>query len=96
MENNKFRIRKLDKWRRDSEAMFSALGLRKCQYEALLGDLADLGTEKIIRDNQQFLFAFDRTEDKRVMAQEKGVCVATLYNHRTEALAINSKFSTGN
>lgn len=58
MNENKFKIRRLAKWREESEEMFREIGLRPCQYMELLGSLADVGTEKIIAQGSQFLFDF--------------------------------------
>jgi hypothetical protein len=94
MDNNKFQIRKLAKWREESAEMFKALGLRQAQYEPLLGELADLGTEKIIAKASQFLFDF-KESGPEAMKDRHGVSRATAYNRRSFALEIVSKSITG-
>jgi hypothetical protein len=96
MNENKFNIRKLAKWREDSEAMFKAIGLRQAQYESLLGELADLGTEKIIAKASQFLFDFDECGAAAMQERYEFKSRATPYNHRTFALELISKSVTGN
>lgn len=95
MENNTFKIRRLAKWREESVELFQAIGLRPSQYESLLGELADLGTEKIIASNSQFLFAFDEV-GAEALAERTGKCIQTIHNWRRNALNEKSKKATGN
>ena len=95
MNENKFKIRRLAKWREESEEMFRAIGLRPAQYQSLLGELADIGTEKIVAQASQFLFDF-RECGPDAMAQRHDVSRATAYNRRTFALTIVSNSATGN
>jgi len=95
MNDNKFHIRRLAKWRAESEALFGSLGLRPAQYMDLLGELADIGTEKIIARNSQFLFQFD--DDGAVaIAERKGVSLRTVYYWREDELNMKCNFATGN
>lgn len=96
MDNNKFQIRKLARWRAESAEMFRTIGLRQAQYEALLGELADLGTEKIVAKASQFLFDFDEHGAAAIQERSKFKSRATPYNHRTYALKLISKSATGN
>jgi hypothetical protein len=95
MNDNKLHIRRLDRWRKESEDMFHAIGLRAPQYESLLGELADLGTEKIVSKASQFLFDF-RECGPDAIAERHDVSRATAYEHRSFALRIVSSFATGN
>lgn len=95
MNENKFKIRQLAKWRAESEEMFRVIGLRPQQYQALLGELADVGTEKIVAQASQFLFDF-RECGPDAMAQRHEVSRATAYNRRSFALTIVSNSATGN
>lgn len=94
MENNTFKIRRLAKWREESIEMFQSIGLRPGQYEQLLGELADLGTEKIIASNSQFLFDFQE-KGAVALAERTGKCVQTIHNWRRNALNEKSKKQTG-
>jgi len=94
MNENKFKIRQLEKWRNESSQMFQAIGLRPAQYESLLGDLADLATEKVIAQASQFLFDFKEC-GPGAMVERKQISRATAYNHRSFALQIVSKSVTG-
>lgn len=96
MDDNKFRIRKLAKWREESAEMFKAMGLRPHQYEALLGELADLGTEKIVAKASQFLFDFAEVGPEALRERGGFKSLATAYNRRTFALEIITKNATGN
>ena len=95
MNDNKFNIRRLAKWRADSEEMFRSLGLREQQYADLIGELADLGTEKIIAKASQFLFDFSECGAAAMQERYEFKSRATPYNHRTFALALISKSATG-
>lgn len=95
MNDNKFHIRQLAKWREESAEMFRKMGLREAQYQALLGELADIGTEKIVARASQFLFDF-RECGPDAMAERHEVSRATAYNRRSFALAIVSNSATGN
>jgi len=88
--SNSFRIQKIDKWRRDTEEMLRAIGLRPSQYESLLGELSDMATQKIISSNAQFLFSFDEV-GADTLAERHGCCRQTIYNKRTRALDEKSK-----
>lgn len=94
MNDNKFKIRKLAKWREDSEEMFRAIGLRPAQYQDLLGELADLGTEKIVAQASQFLFDFNE-HGASVLLERSEKCLRTIYNYRTDALNLVCRKATG-
>ena len=96
MNENKFNIRKLARWREQSAEMFRAMGLRESQYADLLGELADLGTEKIIAKASQFLFDFNEHGADAMRERYQFKSLATPYNHRTFALELISKTATGN
>lgn len=96
MNENKFNIRKLARWREQSEQMFQAIGLREGQYKDLLGELADIGTEKIIAKASQFLFDFNEHGAAAMQERYEFKSRATPYNHRTFALELISKSVTGN
>lgn len=96
MNENKFNIRKLARWREQSEEMFRAIGLREAQYKDLLGELADLGTEKIVAKASQFLFDFEEHGAAAMQERYEFKSRATPYNHRTFALELISKKATGN
>ena len=96
MNENKFNIRKLARWREQSAEMFRAMGLRESQYADLLGELADLGTEKIIAKASQFLFDFNEHGADVMRERYQFKSLATPYNHRTFALELISKTATGN
>jgi hypothetical protein len=96
MNENKFNIRKLARWREQSAEMFRAMGLRESQYADLLGELADLGTEKIIAKASQFLFDFNEHGADAMRERYQFKSRATPYNHRTFALELISKTATGN
>ncbi len=95
MENNTFKIRRLAKWREESIDLFQSIGLRPAQYETLLGELADLGTEKIISANSQFLFDFNEA-GVQALAERTGKCKQTIRNWRRNALDQKAKIATGN
>lgn len=88
MNDNKFKIRKLAKWREESEEMFRAIGLRPAQYQALLGELADIGTEKIVAQASQFLFDFDDVGSS-ALADRYGVTDRAIRYWRTDLVALN-------
>lgn len=94
MDDNKFKIQRLAKWREESSQMFQIIGLRAAQYETLLGELADLGTEKIVAQASQFLFDF-KEKGPDAMVDRYGVSRSTAYNHRDFALRIVSNSVTG-
>lgn len=96
MNDNKFNIRRLAKWREESEAMFRAIGLRPSQYQAQLGELADIGTERIVAKASQFLFDFEEHGAAAMQERYEFKSRATPYNHRTFALELISKKATGN
>jgi hypothetical protein len=96
MNDNKFKIRKLAKWREESAEMFRAIGLRQSQYQDLLGELADIGTEKIIAQASQFLFDFNEHGAAAMQERYEFKSRQTPYNHRTFALELISKKATGN
>jgi len=96
MNENKFHIRRLANWRKQSEEMFRAIGLREGQYKPLLGELADLGTDKIIAKASQFLFDFNEHGAAAMQERYEFKSRATPYNHRTFALELISKTATGN
>ena len=95
MNDNKLNIRRLAKWRAESEEMFRSLGLREAQYSALIGELADLGTEKVIAKASQFLFDFSECGAAAMQERHDFKSRATPYNHRTFALKLISKYATG-
>jgi len=95
MNENKFNIRKLARWREQSAEMFRAMGLREAQYADLLGELADLGTEKIIAKASQFLFDFNEHGADAMRERYQFKSQQTPYNHRTFALELISKKATG-
>lgn len=95
MNDNKFHLRRLQKWREESRAMFKAMGLRPAQYEDALGELADAATQKIVAQASQFLFDF-RECGPQAMTERHECSRATAYNRRSFALAIVSNYSTGN
>lgn len=94
MENNTFKIRRLAKWREESEELFRAIGLRQSQYVDLIGELADLGVEKVLAANSQFLFDFAE-HGAAALAERTGKCPKTIYNWRTNALSEKCKSATG-
>lgn len=96
MNENKSNIRRLARWREQSADMFRALGLREAQYADLLGELADMGTEKIVAKASQFLFDFDEHGADAMRERYQFKSLATPYNHRTYALELISKKMTGN
>lgn len=96
MNDNKFNIRRLAKWREESEEMFRAIGLRPSQYQSQLGELADIGTERIVAKASQFLFDFEERGAAAMQERYKFKSRATPYNHRTFALELISKKATGN
>lgn len=95
MNDNKFNIRRLAKWRAESEALFESLGLRQAQYMDKIGELADTGTEKIIANNSQLLFQFDDVGAVAI-AERKGVSLRTVYYWREDALDMKCNFATNN
>jgi hypothetical protein len=95
MNENKFNIRKLARWREQSGAMFKAMGLREAQYADDLGRLADMGTDKIIAKASQFLFDFDEHGAAAMQERYEFKSKTTPYNHRTFALELISKKVTG-
>ncbi|TPG50175.1 hypothetical protein EAH75_01370 [Rhodanobacter glycinis] len=95
MNENKFNIRKLARWREQSEAMFRSMGLRESQYADDLGRLADLGTDKIIAKASQFLFDFNEHGAEAMRERYECKSLTTPYNHRTFALGLISKKVTG-
>jgi hypothetical protein len=94
MNDNKFHIRQLAKWRADSEEMFRAMGLRPAQYQDLLGELADIGTEKIVAQASQFLFDFKECGASALLERSEK-SLRTIYNYRTVALDIVCKKASG-
>ena len=94
MNENKFNLRRLTKWRADSEEMFRAMGLRQGQYAEQLGALADLGTETIIAKNSQFLFQFDDV-GAEAMAERTGMSRRTAYYWREDALTMKCNYAMG-
>lgn len=88
MNDNKFKIRKLAKWREESAEMFRAIGLRQSQYQDLLGELADIGTEKIIAQASQFLFDFDDA-GSAALAERHGVTDRTIRYWRSDLIGMN-------
>lgn len=95
MNDNKFNIRRLAKWREESAEMFRTMGLRESQYQALLGELADLATEKIVSRASQFLFDFNEYGAATMQERHGFKSQQTPYNHRTFALELISKKATG-
>jgi hypothetical protein len=95
MNDNKFKLRKLARWREESEEMFRVIGLRPAQYADLIGELADIGTERIVSQASQFLFDFKEC-GPNAMAERHEVSRATAYERRSFALHIVSSFATGN
>ena len=95
MNDNKFNIRRLEKWRADSEELFRTLGMRQQQYADRIGSLADDGTQCVIAKASQFLFDFKEC-GADAMTERGAGCRATQYNDRTASLSILSKFATGN
>jgi hypothetical protein len=95
MNDNKFNIRRLAKWREESAEMFRTMGLREAQYQALLGELADLATEKIVARASQFLFDFNEYGAATMQERHGFKSQQTPYNHRTFALELISKKATG-
>lgn len=88
MNDNKFQLRKLEKWREESRAMFKAMGLRPAQYEDALGELADAGTQKVIAKASQFLFDFDEC-GSAALADRYEVTDRTIRYWRTGLVALN-------
>jgi hypothetical protein len=88
MNDNKFHIRQLAKWREESADMFRKMGLREAQYQALLGELADIGTEKIVARASQFLFDFDAVGSS-ALAERHGVTDRAIRYWRTDLVAMN-------
>lgn len=94
MQNNTFKIRRLAKWREETEELFRSIGLRAAQYMGDVGALADAGTEKILSDSSQFLFDFDAV-GAPALSERAGKCVKTMHNWRTNALNEICKKATG-
>jgi hypothetical protein len=87
MKENRDKIKALAKWREDTIATMQAIGLRPGQYEGVVGELADLATQKIIAEGSQFLFDF--REHGAIALGERYECSKrTIYRLRHEALNI--------
>ena len=95
MNDNKFNIRRLVKWREESAELFRSIGMRPQQYMDQLGELADAGTDKVIASASQFLMDFKECGPD-AMTERHEISRATAYNHRTFALRIVSNSATGN
>lgn len=94
MNENKFKIRALAKWRADSAEVFRLIGLRPAQYEELLGMLADMGTEKIIAEQAQFLFNFAECGSK-LLGERYEVTDRSIRNWRGEYLESRYEIAMG-
>lgn len=92
MFDTKLDIQRIEKWRKDSCEFFKNAGLRPCQYEDEVGELADKAVQKIIRKASQYLIDFE-TSGPNAMTERYGGCRATAYNRRAWALDQKSKAS---
>lgn len=95
MNDNKFQLRRLAKWREESMALFKSVGMRPAQYEDALVELADAGTQKVIARASQFLFDFSECGATALLERAENKCLRTIYNDRTAALDIICKNATG-
>jgi len=85
MNENKFHIMRIAQWREESMEMFRIMGLRHQQYESMLGELADLATEKVVSKASQFLFDFDSAGSK-ALAERHNVSDRTIRNWRADLI----------
>jgi hypothetical protein len=83
MNENKFQITRIARWREETKELFNAMGLRRQQYESMVGELADLATEKVISKASQFLFDFD-SAGSMALAERHNVSDRTIRNWRRE------------
>jgi len=87
MRDNKFYIAKVAQWREESSKLLSSLGLRPGQYEELLGEIADMATQKVVSRASQFLFDF-KEKGSAVLSERYEVSDRTIRNWKKSALEL--------
>ena len=88
MNDNKFHILRVARFRDEANELGRACGLRPAQYEHLTAELADLMTNSVIAKASQFLLDFDDV-GSMALGERHHVTDRTIRYWREDLIALN-------